>query len=115
MKKECNLTLLFEGQKLELSSAFVGGWLADESNAPMGMYTGELNIEDSSIALVHLLRAVIKMCVEEQNLNYPQTEMLLGFAVDEALKREIESNPEDNKTLKEHQEILIKIRKDKKE
>jgi hypothetical protein len=113
---ETTLTLLFEGQKLELSSAFVGGYLADETDSPMGMYTGndELNVGDTSIALIHLLRAVIKMSVTEQNLNYDQANALLLFAVKEAMKSELEMNPEDNKSLKDHEEVLIKIRRDKK-
>jgi hypothetical protein len=112
-KKEVALTLLFEGQKLELQSAFVGGWLADETDSPMGMYTGELDLEDTSIALMHMLRAVIKLYVDEHNLNYLQTKALLDFSVKEALEREIKQDPEDNKTVKQHQEKLFKIRRDR--
>lgn len=112
-KKEVALTLLFEGQKLELKSGFVGGWLADETNSPMGMYTGELDLEDTSIALMHMLRAVIKLYADEHNLNYLQVKALLDLSVKEALEREIKQDPEDNKTVEQHQEKLFKIRRDR--
>ena len=105
------LTLLFEDQKLELRSGFVGGWLADETNSPMGMYTGINSLEESSVALVHLLRAVTKMYVDEHNMNYRQVKSLLDFSVKEAIKTEENFNPEDNISLAQH-EALLKIKRD---
>ncbi|HMG14965.1 MAG TPA: hypothetical protein VK590_05940 [Saprospiraceae bacterium] len=108
---EKRLTLLFEGQKLELRSGFVGGWLSDEINAPMGMYTGTNSLEETSVALVHLLRAVTKMYVDEHNMDYRQAKSLLDFAVKEAIKTEENFNPEDNISLEQH-EALLKIKRD---
>ena len=105
------ITLLFEDQKLELRSAFVGGWLADETNSPMGMYTGVNSVDDSSIALIQLLRAVVKMYVDENKLSYSTVDGILSLCVKEAIKREMNPDPEDNKTLTQHQELLLKIKR----
>lgn len=106
------LTLLFEGQKLELRSGFVGGWLADQTNSPMGMYTGINSIDESSVALLHLLRAVIKMYVDEHNMSYKQIETVLKLSVKEALNTEMNPIADDNRTMEEHQELLLKIKRD---
>lgn len=111
-KLEPMLTLLFEGQKLELRSAFVGGWLADETDSPMGMYTGINSLDESSVALLHMLRAVIKVYVDEHKMSYKQVETILKLSIKEALNREMNPDPEDNKTMQEHEEILLKIKRD---
>jgi len=106
------LTLLFEKQELVLKSGFVGGLLADKTGAPMGMYLGNLGIENTNLALVHLLRAVIKLNVEEQNMNIKQSEAFIKVALNEAVKREAANKNIDNVTLKQQQEILLKMRRD---
>lgn len=105
------LTLLFEGQKLTLKSGFVGGFLADFTGAPMGMYIGKLDMGDCNIALVHLLRAVIKLTNEELHMNPQQSKSFIEFALAEALKREKENKNIDNATLEQH-ELVVKMRRD---
>jgi hypothetical protein len=106
------LKIIFDGQEINLKSGFVGGWMADMKNTPMGMYAGNLSIVDTNIALVHLLRAVIKMNTEEQFMNYEQSKALIERAMLEAFKIELENRDEDNKTLAQHNEIVLKMRKD---
>jgi hypothetical protein len=107
------LKIIVDGQEINLKSGFVGGWMADMKNTPMGMYAGNLSITDTNIALVHLLRAVIKMNTEEQFMNYEQSKGLIELATLEAFKIELENKVEDNITLDQHKEVVIKMRKDR--
>jgi hypothetical protein len=106
------LKLIFDGQEINLKSGFVGGWMADLKDCPMGMYAGNLSIVDTNIALVHLLRAVIKMNTEEQFMNYEQSKALIERATKEAFKIEKENAPNQNVSLDQHNEIVLKMRKD---
>lgn len=106
------LTLLFEGQKLELKSGFVGGFVSDFTESPMGMYIGTLDVADTNLALVHLLRAVIKMNTEEHGLTINQSHKLIEFALKHAIKKEKENKNIDNVSLEQHQEVLLKVKRD---
>lgn len=110
--KKTRFIVELDGQKMELSAGFVGGFMADMSNAPMGMYAGNLSLEDTSISLLHILRAVIKINVEEQGLNHEQSKVFINFAVEQAIKIEKENADEENVSIEKHNEIVLKMRKD---
>lgn len=110
-KKEA-LTIKFEGETLKLRNGFVGGFLADELNCPMGMYAGNLDIGDMGVALLSTLRACIKMNVEEQGMNLGQARDFISFTLNRAIEIERENREEENKTLEQHKEVIIKMRRD---
>ena len=115
MKKrenDVNLTLLFDNQRIELKSGFVGGVLAGEFEAPIGMYSGGEDFDEISIALMQMLRAVIKMYIEDQNLSYEQVRKIITFTTIEALETEMNPNPNDNLSLKKHQDIVLKLKRE---
>lgn len=110
-KKEA-FTLQFEGQELKLENGFVGGFLADGSRCPMGMYAGNLDIGDMGVALLSTLRACIKMNVEEQGMSLEHAKAFIKFTLETALEIERENREEDNKTVEQHKEMILKFRRD---
>lgn len=106
-----NITILFDGKKLELKCGVIGGRLADDTNATMGMFFGLLDIEEGAITMLHAMRAFIKMVVDDFDGDMQRAESLLHFIVEDAIKREIENESIDNATLKQH-ETVLKMRKD---
>jgi hypothetical protein len=104
--------IIVDGQEINLKSGFASGWMADMENTPMGMYAGNLSVTDTNIALIHLLRAVIKMNTEEQFMNYEQSKALIEMATREAFRIELENEEEQNVSLDKHNEIVLKMRKD---
>lgn len=107
------MKIIIDGQEINLKSGFASGWMADMKDTPMGMYAGNLSIVDTNIALVHLLRAVIKMNTEEQFMNYEQSKALIERAMLEAFKIELENKDENNVSLAQHNEVVIKMKKDR--
>ena len=105
------MVITFEGQKIELKCGIVGGIMNDFTKAPMGMYYGKLNVLDANLALVHLLRAVLKLCTEELKMDPIQAGLFCDFALREALLREEKNKNIDNATLDQH-EIILKMRRD---
>lgn len=105
------ITILFDGQKLELKSGFIGGIMDDFTAAPVGMYSGKMDVGSVNLQLMTLLRAVIKLNVEDYNLSYDQARKFIEIALAEAIKREKENKHIDNATLDMH-ETIIKMRKD---
>lgn len=110
--KNTRIKVEVDGQKFELRGGFVGGFMSDFTNAPVGMYAGTLSVEDTGISLMHLLRAVIKINVEEQGLNYEQSKAFIDFTLEQALRIEKENADEENVSLEKHNEIVLKVRKD---
>ena len=105
------ITILFDGQKLELKSGFIGGIMNDFTEAPVGMYSGKMDVGSVNLQLMTLLRAVIKLNVEDYNLSYDQAQKFIDLAVKEAMKHEKENKNIDNATLDMH-ETVIKMRRD---
>jgi hypothetical protein len=110
--KESKMKITFEdGQTLNLGCGFAGGIMADFTSAPVGLYVGSLDLADTSLSLTHLLRAVIKTNIEEQNMNFDQSKTFIEFCLKEAIKREKDNKNIDNATLQQH-ETVLKMRKD---
>lgn len=112
MKDKKAFTVTFEGEKLDLKNGFVGGYLADQTNCPMGFYAGSLSIEDMGVALMTTLRAVIKTNTEEQSMSMAQSKAFIEFALKEAIRMEREALEENNVSLEQHKEIVLKMRRD---
>jgi hypothetical protein len=112
MKLDEVTIILGDGTKIELESAFVGGRMKDVTNAPMGLYSGKMNIETAATCLVHLLRAAIKLCNEELTMSPRKYATFLHFCADKAIETELENHPDSNGTLAQH-EVYLKMKQDK--
>jgi hypothetical protein len=114
MKLDEITIILGDGTKIELSSAFVGGIMNDLTKAPMGLFSGHMNIETAGTSLIHLLRAAIKLCHEELEMPLHVYASFLHFCMETAIEKELKNDIDDNRTLEEH-EIYLKLKQDKTE
>lgn len=96
-------------ERLNLDACLFGGVMGDGTGFPCGGYHGDLNIDNTMVSMVHIMRAFIKIC-EEQSMNLDMAKLSLDFCVGEAVGREGNKNPLDNIDIETH---MLKIRKDK--
>lgn len=83
----------FEGERIFLKTAIIGGEMKDD--APMGMYSGALDVGDFGVALMHSNRAAIKVMKDTFNLDIIQAQGFLLECIVEALRRENEAEKHD--------------------
>jgi hypothetical protein len=95
-------------ESLDLDACLFGGIMGDGTGFPCGGYHGSLDLNNTHVSMVHIMRAFIKIC-EEQGMSSQQAEASLDFCTKEALVREQNNNPLDNVDLETH---MIKIRRD---
>lgn len=110
-KDKTIITLKFpngQSETLELDSCIFGGVL-EGSEFPCGGYHGDLKVESSFVPMVHVMRAFIKIC-EEQNMSLEQSQFALEFCMKEAIKKEKANDPVDNVDLDTH---MIKMKMEK--
>lgn len=106
---EDKVTISFgDGDKIEMKCGFIGGIMADFTEAPFGMYAGKLDIEKMSFALLSLNRAVIKLAQDDMNMTLKQAQVFLDFCVKEAIEKERANRDSDNVTLGQHEMFLKK-------
>ena len=105
------VTITIGKQQIHLSKAFVGGIMDDYTAAPVGLFSGDLDLADTNIALMSLLRAVIKINTEEMGMDLAQSEKFIEFALMKAIEHEKENKGIHNATLKQH-ETIIKMKQD---
>ena len=105
------VTIIIGNQKFYLSKAFVGGIMDDFTAAPVGLFSGDLDLADTNIALMSLLRAVIKINTEEQGMNLQQSQKFIEFALQKAIEHETENKGIHNASMKQH-ETILKMKKD---
>lgn len=114
MKLDEITIILGDGTKIELSSAFVGGIMNDEIGAPMGLFTGKMDIETTGTSLIQLLRAAIKLCHEELDMPLHVYASFLHFCTEKAIEKEIVQDINENRSLEDH-EIYLKMKQDRTE
>ena len=85
------ITILFDGQKLELKSGFMGGIMNDFTERQWACIAANMDVGSVNLQLMTLLRAVIKLNVEDYNLSYDQAQKFIEIALDEAIRREKEN------------------------
>lgn len=106
MKKDNIVTIKWADQTMELKTALVGGVTSDAHECPMGMYAGSMDIGDIGMALLHNLRAALKVTKDHHGMNTMQGKDFILFCLNEAVAREVENKNIDNTSYKEHQTVL---------
>jgi hypothetical protein len=105
MKKErTTLTLhLPNGQRetLNLDACLFGGIIGDGTGFPCGGYHGNLDMDNTMVSMIHIMRAYLKIC-DEQGLNSEAGKMSLEYCLNEAVNRESKKDPKDNVDLTTH-------------
>jgi hypothetical protein len=110
-KEKTTLTLHLPNGKTEslnLDACLFGGIMGDGTGFPCGGYHGNLDLGNTHVSMIHIMRAFLKIC-EEQGLYPHMAKEALKFCLEEAVKRETENDPLDNVDLDTH---MLKIRKD---
>lgn len=105
-----NIIIKMEDQELELNKCFIGGILADGSNAPVGIYNGDMTPVTSCMTFEHGVRAFIKCLKEGAELGYDDIEVILRGVVQNAMKMEKDNLKRDNLSVDEHT-LLLKVKR----
>jgi|tagenome__1003787_1003787.scaffolds.fasta_scaffold19819119_2 hypothetical protein len=100
------ITVKWADQTIKLKTALIGGVTDDIHACPMGMYAGSMDIGDIGLALLHNLRATIKVVKDHHDMSVDQGVDFILFCLKEAEIREIENKNIDNTSYQEHQTVL---------
>jgi hypothetical protein len=101
-----NLTVTFDNEKFNLSSALIGGKIDDFVGNPTSLYCGHLDFDEIHSALYYSNRAVIKILVEQLGVPFSEVDDFLLSALSEAMTKEWnnlnsgESDTESRKIIK---------------
>jgi hypothetical protein len=86
------ITVIIDDEKFEIDQCIIAGVFSkghSQEGHPMGSWCGSLEIGDMGIALMHALRAIIRINTEYQGLRITQSAEFINDCAKEALKREI--------------------------
>jgi hypothetical protein len=114
MKKNLEKTTIIlqlpngQTEKLNLDACLFGGIIGDGTGFPCGGYHGDLDLSNTHVSMIHIMRAFLKIC-EEQGLQPSMAKASLEFCLSEAVNRELQNDPLDNVDMETH---MLKIRKD---
>ena len=87
-KGEAVLTISFEDKEFKMTNAFIGGSLNDSRKTPIGMFTGSVDVGDMGVALLTVMRTVLKTTTSEIGMSMEQSADFIVVCLAEALKRE---------------------------
>jgi hypothetical protein len=86
MNKKVFLDL--DGDRIEIENALIGGKMAQGAQEPFSVYAGPLDIGDIGLALLHIMRATIKITMDELHLPLQSSEEFMLFTLKTALQLE---------------------------
>lgn len=109
---ENGITLVFDGKKLFLKTALVGGITGDALEAPMGMYAGKVDVGEIGVALMHTHRAILKIMQDSFHMELDKAVDFIRFCCMEAAHREQHHDTMENVSFEEHHHNLLRMTKD---
>jgi hypothetical protein len=106
MQETKGIWLEFDEERIFLETALIGGVLGDSTKFPMGMYGGTLQIEKIGVALLHSLRAIIRITREHHKMDITDSVEFICFCLNEAIEKEQANlNKEDSISTHEYQAL----------
>jgi hypothetical protein len=82
------VSIKFDDHSYKLKHVLMGGVTDGDPEYPMGMFAGNMSIENLGMCVLHAFRAAIKINVDAHGMTVGQSEEFLLFCLAEALRRE---------------------------
>lgn len=108
MDNRKKIIIKIEDYEYEMETALLGGIKSGDPQHPMGIYAGTLAIEDIGMALLHALRATLKISLDVHKMDIETAESFILFTVHEAVKRE---RARMEKVDFDHEDIIMRMSK----
>jgi hypothetical protein len=86
--KNQKIILDLDGDKFEITNALIGARMVNSDNNPFSVYAGKMEIGEFGLSFLHIMRAVIKIGVEELGLSMSATKDFIDFTTKTAISLE---------------------------
>jgi len=98
--------LVLDGEVIYIKNALIGARMEDNDHTPFSVYAGQMDIGEIGLSLLHILRAVLKINVDEMGLSMNLAEDFVLFTLKEAVK--LENLRRDDVTKNRSVEAFVK-------
>ncbi len=86
--KNQKIILDLDGDKFEITNALIGARMVNSDNNPFSVYAGKMEIGEFGLSFLHIMRAVIKINIEELGLSFSAAKEFIDFTAQTAMTLE---------------------------